>query len=153
MAGGDHDAGGRALEADGIAQFRGGAQGVEQVDVDAVVGQDVRGDFGEQAGVVAAVVRDAHAGGAVHMGLDVVREALGGHAHGVLVHAVGTHAHDAAEAAGAEFQVAVKGVFQRHGIGFHEVFYLGLGLLVKASFQPALCNVFVIFHIKVINLF
>ena len=48
VAGRDHDAGGRALEADGIAQFRGGAQGVEQVDVDAVVGEDVGGNLGEQ---------------------------------------------------------------------------------------------------------
>ena len=146
VAGGDHDAGGRALEADGIAQFRGGAEGVEQVDVDAVVGEDVGGNLGEQAGVVAAVVRDAHAGGAVHMGLDVVREALGGHAHGVLVHAVGAHAHDAAEAAGAELEVPVEGVFEADGVGFLQFLDFCLGLGVEVPFEPALDHFLVIFH-------
>ena len=127
VAGGDHDAGGRALEADGIAQFRGGAQGVEQVDVDAVVGEDVGGNLGEQAGVV-------------------VREALGGHAHGVLVHAVGAHAHDAAEAAGAELEVPVEGVFQADGVGFLQFLDFCLGLGVEVPFEPALDHFLVIFH-------
>ena len=78
--------------------------------------------------------------------LDVVREALGGHAHRVLVHPVGAHAHDAAEAAGAEFQVAVEGVFQPYRIGFLQFLDFCLGFGVEVPFEPALDHFLVIFH-------
>ena len=149
VAGGDHDAGRGLFEADAVAEFRRGTQALEQVHLDAVIGEDLGRYFCEQAGIVAAVVADAHAGLSLHMGLDVVGEALGGHAHRVFVHAVGAGAHDAAQAAGAELQVAVEGVFQGNGIRVHQVFDLGLGLVIEVAGEPALCCLLVIFHMVV----
>ena len=147
VAGGDHNAGGGVLDADAVAQFRGGTQILEKIHLDAVVAKNLGRYLRKQTGVVAAVVADAHAGSTFHLFLDVVGEALGGHAHSVLVHAVGAHAHDAAEAAGAELQIPVKCVFQRYRIRFHQLFDFCFGLLIEIAGEPALCHFFVIFHI------
>ena len=64
--------------------------------------------------------------------VDVVGKTLGGHAYDILVHAVGTRTHDAAESARAKLQVLVEGIHQgrliliiEHGLHF------GLCLSIK----------------------
>ncbi len=77
--------------------------------------------------------------------LQVVAQALGGHAQRVAVHAVGARAHDAAQAACAKLQGAVEGVGQRIVLaGGLELLYFGLGISVVSRREPgrdALLNV------------
>ncbi len=79
---------------------------------------------------------------------NVVRKSLGGHSHRVLVHSVGAHAHDAAQSAGAEFQVLVESVFKCRGIFVAELEDLHFGGLVEVSFEPTLYFCFKFFHIS-----
>ena len=78
------------------------------------------------------------------MGLHVVRQALGGHADGVFVHAVGANAHDAAQTARSEFQVAVEGIFETGRIIVPEFEDLTFGLRIEISVEPTLGYFFVI---------
>ena len=146
VAGGYHDSGSSLLEANAVAELRSGPEVLKQVHLDAVVGKDFGRYFRKKAGIVAAVVADAHAGGTLYMSLDVVCKALGGHAHGILVHAVCTSAHDSSEATGTKLQITVKSVFQAHRVRFHKVLNLCLGFSVKVSVNPALSYLLEICH-------
>ena len=153
VGGGDHDAGHGALQAHRVAHFGRRADVVENIDVDAVGGQDVGRDAGKFLAVVAGVVGDDHLGViVVAVGQDVVREALGGHADRVAVHAVGAHAHDAAEAAGAELEVLVEGVFEAGRVADAELLDLDLGFLVEITVEPGLCSLFKFFHVVIVLL-
>ena len=140
VGGGEHDAGVAVAVADGEAELGGGTHAVEEVDLVAVGSQHVGCDFGELAAVVAAVVAD----GSAELFLvgvdlaDVVGETLGGHCHGVFVHAVGADAHDAAKAAGAELEVAVEALVELVGVGSHVEDGL-LGGVVIGTVEPSLC--------------
>ena len=71
--------------------------------------------------------------------LQVVREALRGGSHGVYVHAIGAHAHDAAQASGAELQVFVEGLDEvRRVVLVEQGLHLATGLFVILWAQPDL---------------
>ena len=139
VAGGEHHAGVAAVVAHGEAELRRGAHAVEEVDVEAVGGQHMGRDFGKLAAVVAAVVAD----GGAQLRLagvafaHIVGQPLRGHGHGVAVHAVGAHAHDAAQPAGAELQMAVEALVQLRGIVGHRL-NGGLGFGVVVAVEPCL---------------
>ena len=96
--------------ADSVAHLGHGTAGIEEIHLDAVGREDVGGEFGELAGVVAHVVTDSHRDlrEILEAVVEVVGEALGCSAYGVDVHAVGAYAHDSAESAGAEFEVFIE---------------------------------------------
>ena len=62
VAGGEHDAAGGVDVADGEGEFRGGAVGGEEPDVDAAFGHDFGGEFSEFAGEVAGIVAEDDGG-------------------------------------------------------------------------------------------
>ena len=88
VAGGDIDACLTAVFPDGEAQFRGGPQGVENADVDAIGGADLGGGPGELHRVIAAVHADSHAPvlALLALGGDDVGKALSGPADHMDVH-------------------------------------------------------------------
>ena len=63
----------------------------------------------------------------------VVGKPLRGHAHRIDVHAVGTHAHDAAQAARTEFQILVKALGQLLPIVIHQIAHLLFGRFVVVA--------------------
>ena len=97
MAGRYHDACCAVQVLDGEAQLRRGAKTVEQVHLNAHVGDDFRGILRKLAAEMPGIVGDGNAAFAFRRaGFQQVRgQALGGTAHGVYVHAVGAHAQDA----------------------------------------------------------
>ena len=148
VGGRDHDAGHRLFQAHGIAHHRRGPDIVENEHVDAVRGEHVGGDLGEFLAVVAGIIGDADLRiGVVHVAQDIVRKALGGHSDGVLVHPVGSDAHNAAETAGTEFKVLVERILECGGVQGAHPLDLHLGLLVEITFQPAHRFQFVFFHV------
>ena len=88
VAGGDIDACLTAVFPDGEAQFRGGPQGVENTDVNAIGGADLGGGPGELHRVIAAVHADSHATALALLALggDDVGKALSGPADHMDVH-------------------------------------------------------------------
>ena len=88
MAGGDVDARLAGVLTDSKAQLRGGTQGFEDADVDAVGGADLGGGTGEFLGVVAAVHADGDAPllALFALGGADIGKALGGPADDVNVH-------------------------------------------------------------------
>ena len=115
VAGGHADARAAAQIAHSPGQRRGGLQPGVQVGGDAVGGQHAGGLAAEQLALVAAVVADGYFFRQA-CGVDVVRQALGGAADGVDIHAVAACADDAAQTACAKGQVAVKAVVDGIGI-------------------------------------
>ena len=84
---------------------------------------------------------------------DIVRQPLGSHPYSVFVHAVGPHAHHAAEPACTELEVTVERVFKTGRVVFHKVLHLFLGLFIIIAFEPALGNLSEIscsFHCSII---
>ena len=110
VAGGDVDTGLAAVLTDGEAQLGGGAQALEQADMDAVGGAHLGGLLGEQGGVDAAVHADGHALllGLLALSTDDVGEALGGPADDIDIHLVQAHLHGAAQTGGTELQRTVE---------------------------------------------
>ena len=121
-------------------------------------------DFREKFAVVAAVVRNADADilridrvaisvsalGSVC--LDVVCKSLGSHSHGVLVHPVGTYAHDSAKTAGTEFKVTVECILESCRIVVSQFNDLAFRLRIEISIKPALsyfskifCHSYIVF--------
>ena len=88
VAGGDVDARLAVVFPDGKAQLGSGTQGLENADVDAVSGTDLRGGPRKLGGVVAAVHADGHAPilALLALGADDVGKALGGPANDVDIH-------------------------------------------------------------------
>ena len=119
-------------------QFRSGTHIVEQIDREAIGSKHVGRDFGELATVVAAVVRN---GGtqflAWETALYIVGQALRGHTDGVAVHTVGAHAHNAAQAARAEFKAAVETLVQFFGVLSLHLADSGLCFFIVCSFEPS----------------
>ena len=111
----------------------------------AVRGQHAGGLAGEQRTVMAAVVGDGYLFGQAGR-IEVVRQPLRCLAHGVEVHPVRARADHTAQAAGAEFQIAVKAVRDGVGVsrdgdelGFDGVVQIRLG-------KPAVIEVVCIVH-------
>ena len=114
---------------DGKTDFGCGTEAFKQVCLDAVGTEDGGNALGKHASVVAAVMTNNHALSSLGESLvDVVGKALCGHAHDVLVHAVGAHAHDTAQTTCTEFQTLIEGVNQR-----------SLVLIVQESLHLCLC--------------
>ena len=148
VAGGDVHAALASEMTDGERELGGGAEVFEEVNLDAVGREYVSHDFGELARIVAYVVSDDYRnfGQVFESVFEVVGQTLSGGADGVDVHAVGAGAHDAAEAAGAEFEVFVKG-FDEFGLvlGFEHFFHLLPCFGVVAIGEPvfgATCHFF-----------
>ena len=125
--------------ADGEAQFRRRPERVEQKNLKPVRGENIGHMLGEHARIVAAVVGHGHTHPlAREVLLQVVRKPLRGGAHRIDVHAVGTHAHDAAQAARTEFEVFVETLDKLFHIVVHQVFDLLFRRLVIVAVEPTL---------------
>ena len=150
MRGGYHHTGYGSLGADGVAEFGGGTDVIEQEHMQAVGAEHIGRDARELLAVVAAVKRDADAEViALYMRTDIIGESLGGHAHGVFVHAVRADSHDAAQAAGTEFQIPVKRILKPGGVLVTQFQYLHFGFGIKIPFHPFFCD-FLVIHIVVL---
>ena len=125
--------------ADGEAQFGRRTQCVEQKNGESVRGENVGDALGEHTRIIAAVM--AH-GDPDLLAREVLAQVVGkplcGSAYRVDVHAVGTHAHDAAQAACTEFEVFVKALDKFFHIVVHQVFNLLLGSFVIVAVKPCL---------------
>ena len=81
------------------------------VDVNAVGGEDARGDLLEVLALVPRVTREGERG-LVVMSVEIVGDALGGLGDDMDVHAVGADAEHAAQARSSERKVAIEGVVE-----------------------------------------
>ena len=157
VRGGDVDAALTAEGADSVGKLGGGTEAVEKICLDAVGREDVGNDFSKFAGVVAHVVADGY-GYLWQVGeclLEVVGKALSGGSYGVDVHTVCAGAHNAAQTACAEFEVAVESLDERGLVlGIEHLFHLGTGGLVVLVGEPyfgsllALLKKFLVFHVE-----
>ena len=123
--------------AHGKRKLGSGTQSLEQIHMEAVCRQHIGGNLGKLAAVVAAVVAHSSLDG-VGRGealLHIVGQALGGHSHRVFIHAVGAHAHNAAQAAGTKLQIAVETLVQLVRVVHHVADSL-LCFLVVLAVQP-----------------
>ena len=138
MAGGDIDAGDAAVFPDGEGELRGGAQGFEDANGDAVARHDAGGLPGKLVGVVAAVEADGHAlpGALRSLGQDDLGKGLGGVADDVDVHLVQAHAHGAPQPGGAELQRGKKAAFDLLFISGDGLELGLLGLAEGGAVQP-----------------
>ena len=125
--------------ADGEAQFGRRTQCVEQKNGESVRGENVGDALGEHTRIIAAVM--AH-GDPDLLAREVLAQVVGkplcGSAYRVDVHAVGTHAHDAAQAARTEFQILVKALGQLLPIVIHQIAHLLFGRFVVVAVEPFL---------------
>ena len=139
VGGGDDDTALGVQVTDGEGDLRRGAEAVEQIGFDAVGREDFGAHPGEGVGIVADVAADHHRDRFPgELFLQVVGQSLGGGADGVTVHAVGAYAHDAAHAAGAEFEVLVEGIDQFVGSLVYHLLNLLACLLVVLVGKPRL---------------
>ena len=114
---------------DGKTDLWGRTEALKQICLDTVGAEDSSNALGKHTAVVAAVVTDNNALTTFGESLVyVVGKALCGHAHDVLVHAVGAHTHDTAQTPGTEFQTLIEGINQR-----------SLVLVVQKSLNLCLC--------------
>ena len=118
--------------------------------MDAVGAQHVGGNPGEELGIVAAVVGYADLDVVIRGVLEyVVGKALCRHPDRVLVHPVGAHSHQAAQAARTEIQILVESVLETGGIAVPEFYHLDPGLRIEIPFKPFPgCLVIVLCHIQ-----
>ena len=100
-----------------------GPQGVKEVRLDALLAEHLRGLPGKQVGAAAAVVGDDHAPlRRAGLGMQVSGQALGGPAHVVAVHPVGSRAQHTTHARGAKTQLCIEAI-------------LNLGVVAADAFQ------------------
>ena len=97
VGGCDHDACVGVEAADGEGHFRGGAEGIEEVDIHPEIGSDFGAEVGEFGGEVAGVVSKNDGGAAFDAGVgapvaDVGHETAGGAAQVIEVHGIGADA-------------------------------------------------------------
>ena len=124
-------------------EFGGRTQCFEKVYMEAVCSQYVGSDFGKLTAVVAAVVAHGSLDG-VGIGeafLHIVGQALGGHGHGVFVHTVGAHTHNAAQTARTEFKITIEAFIQLIGI-IHHVADSLFGFFIILAIQPCFSVLF-----------
>ena len=114
VRGRNHDAGTARENAYRIAETGCGHQLGIEVNAYAVCREDSRCCFAEDVALQAAVVADGDGRGR-KLPDDIVGQALRGFGNGIDIHAVGARSQDAAEAAGAEGEVAVEGVLNLSG--------------------------------------
>ena len=150
VAGGDVQTRGAAVVAHGKAQLRGGAQLVENTDMDAVGGHDAGGLSGKLHAVEAAVVGD---GDALPLGLfalsgNDVGEGLGGMADHVDVHMMQAQLHGTAQAGRAELQGSEKAAFDLLRVVLDGVKLCPLPLAEGGVVQPALVFFHKVSHTK-----
>ena len=125
--------------ADGEAQLGRRAQRIEQENGESVRGENVCHMLGEHARIVAAVVADRNPDLlAREVLLEIVRKPLCSSPHRIDVHAVGTHAHDAAQAARTEFEVFVETLGEFFHIVIDQVFNLLFGSFIVVAVKPCL---------------
>ena len=126
--------------------LRSRAERFEEINLDAVRGEDICYGLGEETTVVTAVVTNHNRYAAVLYILEstlflhfeqVVRIALGSHGYDVFIHTVGTRAHNTAKSASTEFEGTIESIDE---LGFvlrlHHRFHLCAGLSVKRFAGP-----------------
>ena len=99
---------------DGEADLGRGTKALKEIDLDSVGREDVGNGFSEETAIVAAVVTDHNAESLLSWEgfQDVVRKALSSHADDILVHAIGSSAHNAAQTARSELQTLIKSIHE-----------------------------------------
>ena len=125
-------------------------QALKQIYLDTVGGEDVGYGLGKEASVVATVMsyHDSHLT-VLHVlkavlflyFVQIVGIALRSLCHDVLVHSVGTYAHDTAQTAGTEFEGTIESIDQFGLVlSVDHRFHLCAGLRVKRLLGPYLSN-------------
>ena len=139
VTGGDHHAGNGVQVTHRVGQNRHGAQRVEQVGGHALLAQYQRRIFGKLAGAAAAVVGNHHAApGLVGVLQQILRQALGGAAHVIAVHAVHARAQHAAHARRAKGQLGIEPVLDFLFIPGNRLKILHCILVLRKVAQPLL---------------
>ena len=137
VGGGDHDAGVRLVVPGGEGQGGDGHQRVVNPHPDAVRGQNAGGVPGEHVGIDAAVVGNGDQPAAA-LGLDPVRQTLGGLPDDVNIHPVAARAQNAPQTRGAEFQRHGKALLDFTLLAFDLFQFVGKSGVFQLSAQPAL---------------
>ena len=130
---------------DGKRNFRCRTQALKEINLDAIGREDVCYCFSKQARVVATVVTYHYTqsfltGESLQY---VVGKALCCHTHDVLVHAVGSYAHNAAQTTSTKFQILIESINQRRlVVSFEHCFHFTTSLFIKSRGQPFLGTCF-----------
>ena len=149
MACGTHHPTLTAQVPDSKGKFRCGPEFFKKKNFYTVSRHNIRYDLRKKTAVVPAVMRDGHADDTTGERLaQVVGITLGRHTHGVFVHSIRTHAHDAPQTTSAKFKVTVKGVIEFRAIGFLQGTDLLFGLFIIISFKPLFSSFEGLFHIN-----
>ena len=134
VAGGDVDTGLALQFADGEGTFGSGAHVIEEISLDAVGRKDVGHGLSIKAAVVTAVVANDY-GNLIAVSkvlLQIIGKALGGHTHGINVHAIAAGTHDATQTTRTKLQVFIEALDQ-FGLVFifQHLLHCVLGLLIE----------------------
>ena len=127
---------------DGERNFRRGAQALEEISLDAVGREDISHRLSKQTRIIAAVMTHHHTKILLAREClkDVVGKALSGHTHDVLVHAVGTCTHDAAQTARTKFQILIERIDEsRLVFCIEHSLHFCLSLGIESRREPLLC--------------
>ena len=142
VGGGDHDAGIRLVVPGGKGQGGDGHQRVVNPHPNAVGGQNAGGVSGEHVGIDAAVIGNGDQLAAA-LGLDPVRQSLGGLPDNVNIHPVAARAQNAPQTGGAEFQRHSKALLDLIVLSLDFPQLIGEGGIFQISAQPALIIIYV----------
>ncbi len=98
-------------------QFRCGAQGFKQINGDAIGCKNIRSNIGESSTVVSAIMCNGYFHIIAKTFFQVIGITLCGHAYSIFIHAVGTDAHDATQAACTKLKIFIKCICQVIWVG------------------------------------
>ena len=144
-----HHTGYRALGPYAVRKLGSRTYVVEKKDVYTIGAQHFCSDVREFAAVVAAIVRHAHRLPFLRlMGQYILGQPLRSHSHGIDIHTIRSHAHNAAKTSRTEFERLVKSIFELRLVTGHKGAYLFAGLLVKFCTQPSVGDFQIICHIN-----
>ena len=103
--------------AHGKREHRRGAQFIEKKDFDIICGKNLGRNSGKFGAMQTRIERNHHLDGLfLEAFQQIIGESLRCSTHRIFVHPVGSNAHDAAQTASSEFQIAVKSVRQCFGV-------------------------------------
>ena len=121
------------------AQFGGRTELIEQVNLEAVRGENIGYTLSKKARIITRIVSHRNLNFLTCKTLfQIVRQTLGCHTYGVLVHTVRAHAHNATQTTGTELQVLIEALGQLLFIVVNQIVNLRFGSLVVVTLEPLL---------------